>query len=142
MEEKLRLAALFLYLLIAAGMDVKTRRVSTKLAAAAGTAAVLAELAWRPLSAACWLAGALPGVFLLLAGRITEEAIGYGDGAAVLVCGSFLGFWGCLEVTLWGLLLTAPVSLSLIVLKKAGRKTRLPFLPFLLAGYAIWLQKG
>lgn len=81
----------------------------------------------------------LPGVVLLLLGRITRQAVGYGDGLLLLVCGLYLGGKeaGVLFVT--GLLVLFPISLVLLISGQAKRKTQLPFAPCLLAAYLLWL---
>lgn len=140
MEHRYIYGGMLLYLLAAAAADIRTRKVSLRLAALFAAAAVIMQVMWQGLSVGSWLAGALPGLFLLILGWGTLGAVGYGDGVALLVCGSFLGFWGCLEVFLLGLFLSCPVSLFFIVTRRADRKTELPFVPFLLAGYSIWLM--
>lgn len=132
-------AGLAVYLLTAAVMDLKTKTVSVKTAVIFGAMGTVMEIVWQAQGAGVWLGGFAPGLFLLLLSRLTGEAMGYGDGIAVMVCGSFLGFWGCTEVLLLALFLTCPFSLLMITVKKADRKKSMPFLPFLLAGYFIWL---
>lgn len=85
------------------------------------------------------LTGMLPGVFLLAAAWITRQEIGYGDGVVLLVIGLYLGFSAGTGIFLTALLLLSPVSLFYIAVRKAGRKKRLPFVPYLLAGYLLWL---
>lgn len=88
------------------------------------------------------LTGTLPGVFLLIAGWSTKQQVGYGDGIVLLVIGIYLGFSASLSILLTALLLIAPVSLFYIVCRRAGRKKQLPFVPFLFAGYLLWLAAG
>lgn len=89
------------------------------------------------------LTGMVPGLLLLLLARVTDEAVGYGDGLFMLVLGFSLGFWnglGVLATALSGVFLTA---LWLYVSGKRGRVFRIPFLPFLFAGTAgaiLWIQ--
>ena len=85
------------------------------------------------------LIGTLPGFFLLTVGWSTRQQVGYGDGIVLLVIGIYLGFSASLSILLTALLLIAPVSLFYIVCRKAGRKKQLPFVPFLFAGYLLWL---
>lgn len=85
------------------------------------------------------LAGTLPGIFLLTVGWATGQEVGYGDGIVLLVIGIYLGFSAGISIFLTALLLITPVSLFYIACKKAGRRKKLPFIPFLLAGYLLWL---
>lgn len=130
-------AGLFIYLAVASLMDIKTKKVSVRLAVLAGLTAAGMWMFFSEMEFGEWIFGILPGLCLLLLGKVTGEAIGYGDGAAVIVCGMFLGFRDCVGVLMLGLFLTCPVSLFLIVCRRATRKSRMPFLPFLLAGYIV-----
>lgn len=85
------------------------------------------------------LVGTLPGIFLLAVGWATHQEVGYGDGVVLLIIGIYLGFSAGISIFLTALLFIAPVSLFYIACRKAGRKKKLPFIPFLLAGYLLWL---
>ncbi len=86
--------------------------------------------------------GMLPGAIVVLFAQITKEKIGMGDGMVLLVLG--LGYE--MEAALWmfgvALLAAALFSVLLLVLKKATRKTELPFLPFLLTGQVLYAVSG
>ncbi len=81
------------------------------------------------------LSGVLVGLLLLLTGRCTRQSIGYGDGWLMVMTGIYLGGWQNLELLFWALLLAAVWSVILLVCRKATRKTRLPFVPFLFLSY-------
>jgi len=83
------------------------------------------------------LAGLVPGAVLLLTAFCTKESIGYGDGMVLCVLGIFLGLRYSLAVFGMALVFAALSAAVLLVLKKAGRKTELPFLPCLFAGYLL-----
>ncbi len=81
----------------------------------------------------------LPGIFFLICSRLTREKVGYGDGMMLLILG------GCFpRSSLWLICLIAILLLTLwagllLVLKKAGRHTQIPFLPFLwAASFMVW----
>lgn len=84
-----------------------------------------------------WMPGIFPGLFLILAAKVTREGIGYGDGAALMVTGMYLGLIYTLNLLLCGLLLSALAAVFLITVKKAGKKYQIPFLPFLFIGYCV-----
>ena len=90
------------------------------------------------------LYSSIAGVFLLMVSFCTKESIGYGDGWTVLILGLLVGTEGCLVTVCIGLLLSACVSLILLMLHKVNGKSRLPFLPFLTIGLGGWMivQKG
>ena len=80
-----------------------------------------------------------PGSVFLLLALSTREQIGNGDGLLLLAMGGLLDERKIICICLIGLWLTFPVSFLLIFLGRGSRKTRLPFVPFLLAGYLVVL---
>lgn len=90
------------------------------------------------------LCGILPGVFLMVCSYATRQAVGYGDGMAVLVCGLYLGLWETFAMLFYALFFCSVVSVFMLILRKRTYKTGVPFLPYLCAGYVcVWiLQKG
>ncbi len=128
---------LLAYLTMASASDIRRRTVSVRaalvLSAAAAAGNVIAHGA--DLS---WLLGILPGIFLLGTAWLTRESVGYGDGCVLLAVGLILGAPACTGILLTALLTVCPVSLAILIWKKDRRKT-LPFVPFLLGAYIVWL---
>ena len=85
------------------------------------------------------LLGLVPGVVLLVTAFCTGESIGYGDGMMLCVMGLFLGIGKTTAVLGMALFVAAVLAMVLFVMKRAGRKTELPFLPCLFSGYLISL---
>lgn len=83
--------------------------------------------------------GVLPGAFLVLLAYATRESIGIGDGLVTCAMGIFCGIRQTVAVLGMALLLSAVLAMVLLVLKRAGRKTELPFLPCLCSGYLLCL---
>ena len=83
------------------------------------------------------LAGAVPGLFLLWVGKVSGGALGQGDALVILVAGLYMGIWKTLEWVTLAFLLSAVWAGALMVFKKKGRKASFPFVPFLMAAYAI-----
>ena len=77
----------------------------------------------------------LPGTIALILSYITKEQIGYGDGLLLLAMGGCVGLQQ--TITVVGIALGASflVSVGLVILRKAGRSQKLPFVPFLFAGW-------
>ncbi len=86
----------------------------------------------------------MPGMFLLMLSYCTKESIGYGDGLVVLVIGICMGTGICIAALAAGLMISAVCGMALLVFRKAGGKTRMPFVPFLSAGLGVIfiVQKG
>lgn len=79
----------------------------------------------------------LPGVFFLLTGFFTGEKVGYGDGLLLVILGLLLGAYRCFLILIIGLVFSAFVSLFLLLLRKAGRRSQIPFAPFLVLGMGV-----
>ena len=87
-----------------------------------------------------WLAGfwgVLPGLALSALSLCCRDMVGFGDGLMVLVIGLYLGT-ACAVASLFRALLGCAFwGLFLIFTGRGSRKTELPFVPFLLVGF--WL---
>lgn len=81
----------------------------------------------------------IPGIFLLVLSFVTGESIGYGDGISVLILGGLAGFNNCMWVLCISLIFVSMAGIILIAIKRATRKTKLPYIPFLLAAEGVWL---
>jgi len=85
------------------------------------------------------LMGFIMGIGVVLLSKITKGKIGSGDGLVLCVTGLGLGFWGNLELFALALTIAAAFSAGLLILRIAGRKSSIPFIPFLLISYIILL---
>jgi len=81
------------------------------------------------------LGGAAFGVILLLFCFFSEEAMGIADGIIIFVCGIAFGLQETVTICFFGALYAGVFSAVLLFTHRAGRKSRIPFLPFLLLGY-------
>ena len=79
--------------------------------------------------------GAMVGVVLLLFAYFSKEAMGLADGVILLVSGVAFGLYETVAFCFLAALYAGVFSGVLLLTKKAGRKTRIPFFPFLLLGY-------
>ena len=126
-------------LAITAYVDWKEQEVPLSGLLLAGAGGLLLQSACRDMEIADIVSGAAVGVLALILARVTGEAIGAGDGAILVVSGIVLGFWRALGLLMTALLISGAVALFLLVIKRKGRKYRLPFIPFLLAAYLLQL---
>ena len=137
--EDIRYLLASVYLGICGLQDLRTQRVSCGVAAAAGCAAVVLDLRAcirGDADVVYWLAALIPGVFLLALSFLAEGAAGRGDGICFLVVGAYLGCGMTAAVLMAALVLASLCGLVFLVLRKVGRKTRLPFLSFAAAAWA------
>ncbi len=127
------------YLGICAAQDLKSRRISLPLTACAGCAAILLDLpvlAGRGAGILLLTAGLLPGALLLLLSAAAKEAVGRGDGYCFLILGALCGPKTTCTIAAETLFLASLSGIALMILRKAQRKTRLPFLLFAGAAWA------
>lgn len=125
-------------LCLLAVVDIKEKRIPVVPVALAGSL-----LAWYQLwqGTGIWelLAGILPGLLLLFLSVCTRGGIGAGDGWVLCVLGIAAGVQKTVTVLGTALVLEAVIAAFLLAVKKAGRKTELPFLPCVLTGYLVVL---
>ncbi|MEU0407299.1 A24 family peptidase [Streptomyces griseorubiginosus] len=126
-----------------AAVDLRVRRLPDPLTLplAAAALALLGLVSLVPEHAGSW-PNALYGALALGAGywvlwRINPGGMGFGDVKLALGAGAVLGWYGWATVllgTFAGFLLGALWGGVLVLVGKAGRKTAIPFGPFLIAG--------
>ncbi len=97
-----------------------------------GYALCVGECAWWEMLV-CLLPG---GLFAILA-FLTKEQIGYGDSLLLLMLGGCVGGEATVRIWICGLVVSFFISVLLLVLRKADKKTRIPFVPCLLLGSLI-----
>lgn len=81
------------------------------------------------------LKGMIPGVLLIFISFLSRGQIGIGDGAVVLITGVAIGIGNIVIVLTGALLLISVFSMLMLLLGKLNRKSTLPFVPFVFAGY-------
>lgn len=81
------------------------------------------------------------GVFALVS-VITKQALGFGDAKLFAVIGLTLGSFGTYSVMFTSVLVSAIVSIVLLIFKKRGRKDSIPFGPCIFLGYILTLLLG
>lgn len=125
---------LLLILLPATIVDIKLKRINVYLC----LVAMLAVLAFRTLvieeKDVVIIADLIPGVVMLFISFLSGEKIGYGDGIMLTYIGCVMGWKGALTALFVSLFASAVISVILLLLKKADRKTEIPFVPFISIG--------
>lgn len=125
-------------LLITAYEDWKKREVNVWLLLVFGALGILRLLLPKPGSPAALISafgGAAIGAVVMGVSRLTRGAIGMGDGMLLVVTGIYIGFWDNMSIFLAGSFFAALLSIMLLLMKKATKKTSCPFIPFLLLGF-------
>lgn len=81
----------------------------------------------------------VPGVFLLLLSFVSGQSVGYGDGLLILCAGPALGAGVAVMGMVAGVFACGLISGILLVLKKVGKKAKMPFVPFLTLGMGVMM---
>ncbi len=136
MQEMFRYGLMVLFLGLCTWQDIRTGRISFIVILVFGIIGIGINLMIKcpPVLVFCNM---LPGVGILLFGRLSGEQIGYGDGLVMVVAGLFLKGRGAVSLFLTGLFICAAGGMILFMAGKVNRKSSLPFLPFLLAGLGV-----
>lgn len=138
----MREIVLLTYLIILALFDWRERKIPLVLPLGGLAAALLyqvyllchnsAEWEWLVVSA---LLGLVPGFLMLAVAGLTGKA-GYGDGLVLLSIGLLTDYKSCILLLCFSMLFISAFSIGMLLLKRADKNTKLPYLPFLAAVYA------
>lgn len=138
---KIKLWKTILLLLYLSYEDIRYRKISVYLLLAGYVMAAGYLIFARELELWEYLAGGCVGVFFLFL-SMAGENIGTGDGVLIMLLGLLLGIRDQISLLLIAGMLCAAVAAALWITGRVGRKSRLPFVPFLLAGSCITLLPG
>lgn len=116
-------------------MDIRRRRVPVWMLVPGGILAGIMFICQQAMPGDM-LKAILPGDVLLVTAFLTKKA-GYGDGIVMLFLGILSGSVKSLLIFAVSLFLAAVFSVILLGVRKVGRNTRIPFLPFLTAAWLI-----
>lgn len=133
-----KVIAVFLFLIMNAILDYKYKKIPCILSAVFAVIGIICVLIDSPIN---WLQflGILVGIGVILTSICTKQAIGLGDGLVLVVIGLFMGLWKTLMILFIAGILVAIIGGLMIVLKKGNLKTSLPFIPFLLVAYGVYV---
>lgn len=90
------------------------------------------DLVWSDV-----LMSSIPGLVLIGLSVVTDGKIGLGDGILVVGIGLALGIEKCAYMLAGALIFCCLFSGGLLVFRKAGLHTRIPFVPFITAGMGV-----
>ena len=142
--EMWKFVVLSLWLGIMAVIDLRWKRIPVWLLAVGGMIVTIMSFnqytqAAKSFAELIW--GLVPGALLLLMSVATKKA-GIADGIVLLLLSLPLDYRECIVGFVLSLLIMSFVSLLLLVLGKVKGNSKLPYLPFLLAGYMIQVITG
>lgn len=135
---KVLLAAIGVILFAAGITDIRNRQVGRGLLLVLALSCIAAlpfQEEFRIYDALGGLAVGLCAVGVSMASR---GQIGKGDGIVIAAVGVVLGFRDCLAAVCVASLLMCTAAIAVLLCRKGNRNTRLPFLPAVFAGYALY----
>ena len=135
MKELIIEICLGVFLLICSLTDLKSREIKPVILVIFGILAGILYIIFRPVGILEEAAGIVTGLLFVALYFITDEKIGLGDGLLIMVTGIFLGGRGNASLIMSAMLLSALFAMISLVLKKADRKTRFPFVPFVFVSF-------
>lgn len=118
-------------------MDIRDRKIPVNILVLLSLMAVGYQISAGDEDIRLIIGGVCVGAVFLLISKMTGEGMGYGDSWAVLILGIYLGIWRLIEVLAGAFLILTAVSIICLCRKHMSRKCRLPFYPFLAAGYIL-----
>ena len=116
-------------------VDIYFRKIPTDILVMATISAVIYQIIERNMDLWLIAGGAGMGMLFFLFSKITREGFGYGDSWAIFILGIYLGLWNLVEVLVGAFFLVFVVSVVGLTVRKMSRRYKLPFFPFLAAGY-------
>jgi len=128
---------IFAILLWNAVHDIKYKTIIPSSLVAGSIVSVLFLLIQKDGSIFYHISGMLAGIFLIICSYVTKEQIGIGDGLVFCFTGILLGPGRNIYLLFMALVFSAMISFLMIAAKKAGKKTRIPFVPFVAAAYPL-----
>lgn len=117
--------------------DLRKKEISALHLAAGVSLTLILICICREKPAFYYVLALMPGIGMVVLSFLTREKLGYADGIVVMILGLLRGLLICLQSLMIGLLLLLCFFLALILLKKANRKTTLPFVPFLFLSWCL-----
>lgn len=137
--EIVKWTALFLSLGINSISDLKSRKIILSVTVLGGVFGIIWQLMLPAKDYTDFLGGILIGVIALGISKVTSEAVGYGDGLIIIMCGIWLGGKNNLLLCVMGIILAGIWAVILVVFFRKKRNYEIPFVPFLFLGL-VWMR--
>lgn len=133
-RDNLKELCILAFLLWNSWMDIQKREISLAMTFIFGTGGLI--LFWENQGTFWEIMGRVSvGTGMIGMSLLTGGGIGMGDGLLLLALSGFLSAGELLMSLLIGLFLCAVWGAVLLLFRKKGRHTEIPFIPFLLLGY-------
>ena len=135
--KSVRFALVFIVLVIEALKDFRKKEVNIPVLGILVVAAMVMIFLGKDISVSNAIIGLAEGLLLILVSVMTKGQIGIGDGILLAACGLMLGGKDNMVMFFFACLSSAIVSVLIMIIKKADKKTTIPFVPFMIPGFLI-----
>ena len=132
-----RFVLVFIVLVIEALKDFRKKEVNIPVLGILVVAAMVMIFLGKDISVSNAIIGLAEGLLLILVSVMTKGQIGMGDGILLAACGLMLGGKDNMVMFFFACLSSAIVSVLIMIIKKADKKTTIPFVPFMIPGFLI-----
>lgn len=133
--KSIRFALVFIVLIIEAITDFRKKEINIPASVILVFAAVGMYFWGKDISLTNAIIGFAEGLILILVSVATKGQIGIGDGILLAAFGLMLGGRDNMVMFFFACLSSAFVSALMMIIKKADKKTRIPFVPFMVPGF-------
>lgn len=130
------------FLSIMTYFDIKERKISVISLIISAVTGIGVQFYMQTESIYSIVGGCFIGAGLWIISYFTKESIGKGDVYFIGITAIYFGFFKTMEFLIWALCFSFFASMIFIICKKAGRKTEIPFFPFLLIAYVLMAVTG
>lgn len=134
---------IFIFLALLTFYDIKNKQLPMRVIGIFGVVIVGICFAKDYFSSWEILIRLLPGMFLIIIAYFTSQSIGYGDGIVIMLIGLMIDIHTAITFILLAFLLSAMVSIILLISRKGNKQSKIPFMPFLLIAWCaclIWIH--
>ena len=135
--KSVRFVLVFIVLVIEAVKDFRKKEVNIPVLGILVAAAMVMFFLGKDISVSNAIIGLAEGLLLILVSIMTKGQIGIGDGILLAACGLMLGGKDNMVMFFFACLSSAIASVLIMIIKKADKKTKIPFVPFMIPGFLI-----
>lgn len=137
--ETVKWVVLFLSMGVNSICDLKSRKIMLSVTILGSVIGVIWQLVIPTKDYLDLVYGLLIGVCALVISKVTNGALGYGDGLILLMCGIWLGGRYNFLLCTTGIVLAGVWAIILLVCFRKRKEYEIPFVPFLFLGL-IWVR--
>ncbi len=119
--------------------DLKTKTVNIYITLLFSIWGIVCHMLFGRLSLLDIFGGICVGLMVLGASFLTGDAIGKGDALVIMSTGTLLGGYDTMVLVFIALFLCGIHAFFLLVFKNTGKKQEIPFAPFLLVAFVVYM---